>query len=148
MNARKPGSATGPLHLLLLCLVWPVAAVGEPVVVMSRTAEPESLTGVEVRQLFTGRLRQIQGLVLTPLDMPAGSAERDRFYRLSAGKAPDQMRSHWARMVFTGQGYPPREVSGSTEMILLVESSDDYIGYLDSADVTDQLKVVYRFPSP
>lgn len=134
------------LLLFLLVLLVPLRAAAGPVVVMSADAGVERLTELEVRQLFTGATRTVGGHVFTPLDLPRGSEVRERFYQRLVGKTPQQMRAWWARMVFTGKGYPLREVSGITELTLLVESATDYIGYMEAEQMVDSLKVVYRFP--
>lgn len=128
----------------LLLMPFPVAA--ELVVVMSANAPVERLSGAEVRQLFTGVTRSVSEHTFTPLDQPRGSAVREAFYRRLAGRSPEQMKAWWARMIFTGKGHPLREVSGTTELILLVESATDYIGYMENDRLVDSLKVVFRFP--
>jgi hypothetical protein len=47
-------------------------------------------------------------------------------------------------MIFTGRGMPPREVSSEQEMVMLVGSNRNFVGYLDASLVTPDLKVVYR----
>ena len=47
-------------------------------------------------------------------------------------------------MIFTGRGMPPREVSSDREMVMLVGSNRNFIGYVDETKVSPQLKVVYR----
>lgn len=132
--------------ILVALLLAPLCAAAELVVVMSAEAPVDALTEAEVRQLFTGVTRTVKGHSFTPLDLPAASEVRKRFYRRLAGKSPQQMKAWWARMIFTGKGHPLREVSSSTEQILLVQSAGDYIGYMDSEQLVGSLKVVFRFP--
>ena len=102
------------------------------------------MTQDEVRQLFNGLTRRASGVALKPLDLPAQSAERTGFYQRVMGKSAEQMKSYGARMIFTGRGMPPREVSSDREMVMLVGSNRNFIGYVDETKVSPQLKVVYR----
>lgn len=131
---------------LLILLFLPALARAELVVVMAKNAPVDSLTRAEVQQLFTGRSRVVAGEAVTPLDLPDDHPLRKAFYRQLLGKSPEQMQAYWSRMIFTGKGYPPRKVSGVTEMVVLVESAPDYIGYIDSSRLVKSLKVVYRLP--
>ncbi|EKF75747.1 hypothetical protein A11A3_02722 [Alcanivorax hongdengensis A-11-3] len=127
-----------------LLLLWPVLVLAEPVVVVAADSPLTALSQSDVRQLFNGHTRRLQGQVLSPLDLPASSATRRAFYLALMGKTPEQMKSYWARMIFTGRGMPPRQVSGDREMQLLVSSNRNFIGYLDDSRVTAKLKVVFR----
>ena len=131
---------------IMLSLLLMLAAVvhAEPVVVVSAGSELDALTQDEVRQIFNGQTRRVSGVSLKSLDLPASSRDRKAFYQQVLGKSPEQMKSYWARMIFTGRGMPPREVSSYREMVMLLGSNRNFIGYLDASQVTADLKVVYR----
>lgn len=116
----------------------------DPVVVVSATSAVDTLTRDEARQVFNGQTHRIGGATIKPLDLPSASQHRQSFYQQLMGKSADQMKSYWARMIFTGRGMPPREVSSTREMEMLVGSNRHFIGYLDAEKVTAELKVVYR----
>ncbi|MED5389579.1 MAG: hypothetical protein VX793_12040 [Pseudomonadota bacterium] len=128
----------------LLLLGGLTQAVAEPVVVVSANSRLGALTQDEVRQIFNGQIRRVSGAPVTPLDLPSRDDARADFYQQVLGKSAEQMKSYWARMIFTGRGMPPREVSSEREMLMLVGSDRDFVGYLDASRVTPDLKVVYR----
>lgn len=130
--------------LLLVFLSLPLAAQAELVVVAGAGSQLGELSENEVRQLFTGQTRAIKGERIQTLDLPVNEAARIEFYQKLLNRSPDQMRSYWARMIFTGQGQPPREVSGQREMKLLVGSSANQVGYLPADEVDDSLRVLFR----
>ena len=130
--------------IISLLLTLSATLHAEPVVVVSASSELTALTQDEVRQLFNGLTRGASGVALKPLDLPAKSTERASFYQQVLGKSAEQMKSYWARMIFTGRGMPPREVSSNREMVMLIGSNRNFIGYVDETEVTPQLKVVYR----
>ena len=114
------------------------------VVVVSKNSDLGGLTRTEVRQIFNGQLNRVGEISVKPLDLPVAASQREVFYQQVMGKSVEQMKSYWARMIFTGRGMPPREVSSDREMTLLVGSDRKFIGYMDEADVTSDLKVVFR----
>ena len=127
-----------------LLLMLSTAAQAEPVVVVSASSSLGALTQDEVRQIFNGQTRRVSGISVKPLDLPSRGGARNDFYQQVLGKSAEQMKSYWARMIFTGRGMPPREVSSEQEMVMLVGSNRNFVGYLDAALVTPDLKVVYR----
>ena len=129
-----------------LLFTLPMLACAELAVVTSDRASLNSLTENEVKQLFSGQLRQIGGNRIQPLDLPSSSKLREEFYRKLLGRSPEQMRAYWTRLIFTGQGQPPREVSGAQEMGTLLNSSLEFIGYLPVEELTGNTKVLYRLP--
>ncbi|WP_231874242.1 hypothetical protein [Alcanivorax sp. NBRC 102024] len=127
---------------LLLMLATTVQA--DPVVVVSANSSLGALTQDEVRQIFNGQARRVSGVSVKPLDLPSRGDAREAFYQQVLGKSAEQMKSYWARMIFTGRGMPPREVSSEQEMVMLVGSNRNFVGYLDASQVTPDLKVVFR----
>ena len=129
--------------VLLLSLPLPLLANAELVVVTGSNSTINSLTENEVRQLFSGQLKAVAGQKVQPLDLPSGAADRDEFYRKLMGRSPDQMRAYWTRLIFTGQGKPPREVANPQELTTLV-GSGEYIGYLPADAAGSNVRVLYR----
>ena len=61
------------------------------------------------------------------------------------GKNAKQLKSHWSRLVFTGKGVPPNEVSTDADVIAEIKKNVNAIGYVDLASVTKDVKVVAIF---
>ncbi|MEE4250032.1 MAG: hypothetical protein V2I38_05540 [Alcanivoracaceae bacterium] len=129
--------------MILLLLSWPLLGQAELVVVTGSNSDLTSLTENEVRQLFSGQLKVVGGKRMQPLDLPTSSKDRENFYAKLMGRSPEQMRAYWTRLIFTGQGKPPREVSSIQELTNLVNSGE-YIGYLRADALTDNVQVLYR----
>lgn len=130
--------------LLVAGVFFSAVAAAGPVVVVSAESGIASLSQSQVRQIFNGQLRRVSGVSIKALDLPNSNALRELFYQQVTGKSAEQMKSYWARMIFTGRGMPPREVSSEREMGMLLGSDPGFIGYLDEARVPSGLKVVYR----
>ena len=128
---------------ITLLLSLPALSHADLVIVTGSNSSITSLTETEVRQLFSGHLRTIDGQRVQPLDLPGTAQPREDFYRKLMGRTSEQMRAYWTRLIFTGQGKPPREVSNTQELTTLV-SSGEYVGYLPEEAVSGDLRVLYR----
>lgn len=135
-------------RLLTLILAIPLlvmsalAQAQDIAIIVSKQSPVASLSQAEAQQLFSGQLRSINGHSVEALDMPGSDALRHAFYQQLLGRSADQMRAHWARLIFTGKARPPREVSNAGEMRALVTGNSHYVGYLPADQVPANAKVL------
>lgn len=131
------------LTFLLIATLMGQPLWADLVVVVGKDALVDNVSTEDLRRLFKGQIRALDGTRVALLDMPEGSSIRDDFYYRLLHKHAAQMRSFRARMIFTGKGAPPRAVSGLSEMKVLLRAGDKvYIGYMDSSQVTPDLRVL------
>jgi hypothetical protein len=83
------------------------------------------------------------GKPVTPIDQAKDSPIRDQFYSQIAGKTSQQMHGYWAAQIFSGKSKPPRSVTGDLIVRNMVASNEDVIGYIDSKNVDETVKVLY-----
>ncbi len=113
------------------------------VVVMSATSPTVTLNGDQIGAIFLGKsVRLANGAIAVPIDLADGSAERTTFYTKYAGKTPAQMKMHWSKLVFTGRGHPPRQVSDAEDLKKLLADNPTAISYIDASLVDDTLTVI------
>jgi len=135
-------------RLLALLVALPLAlmtqsALAERIAIIAGAQAPVSnLTLSEAQQLFSGQLRSVDGHAVEALDMPGNDSLRNAFYQQLLGRNADQMRAHWARLIFTGKARPPREVAHADEMRTLVTRNSNMIGYLPADKVPADAKVL------
>lgn len=134
------------LMLCVLGICCPLLAMADTLVVASSASSLAALSKSEVRQLYLGNASSAGGAAIMVLDMPEGSAERQLFYSRVAGKNESQLKSYWARMIFTGKGTPPRQVRDSGEMARQLKGNPKALGYLEEHDLQPGLKVLLRLP--
>ena len=79
----------------LLALSLPVMAQSVAVIVNSKN--PGALTQEQVSNIFLGKSNDLVGI-----DLPEGNAVREVFYHKVTGKDGPQLKSYWAKLVFTG----------------------------------------------
>ncbi|MBL4782945.1 MAG: phosphate ABC transporter substrate-binding protein [Porticoccaceae bacterium] len=134
----------GLFQLTLLAICFAVANVqAEMVVVVAADSSVSSLTRNEVAKIFLGKTRRFpDGSRAIPLNQSEGNAIRKAFYRQVSGKSAAQVKAHWAKLIFTGRGQPPKETSNDDKVKRLLNKNTVNIAYIDLASVDDSVKVV------
>ena len=119
------------------------ATAGEVVAVVSSRCPETALGKNQVADIFLGRASRFpDGNEAVPIDQAESSAARDAFYAAFTGKSPAQVKAHWSKIIFTGRGQPPREVSNGIEVKKFVVRNPHAIGYIDRKLVDDSVKVL------
>jgi ABC-type phosphate transport system substrate-binding protein len=119
-----------------------IASAGVVVVVNSASSVQQA-TADEIQQVFLGKRNDIGGASLTPVDISEGSDSRNIFYDKVIEKNPAQLNAYWSRLIFTGKGKPPKQYFDEAEVAEVILENEDNIGYIDAANVTEGLRVIY-----
>ena len=133
------------LNLLsAVLLLTATAAHADVVVVVSAKSAVTSLTKSQVSDVFLGKTATFpDGGQAVPVDQPNGVAEHDEFHEKVTGKSGSQLKSYWAKQLFSGKGTPPKEVSGDADVRKLVAANPNLIGYIEKSAVDSSVKVVF-----
>jgi ABC-type phosphate transport system substrate-binding protein len=119
------------------------AAAADVVAVVSSRSAVTALSKAQLADIFLGKVNRFpDGTPAMPIDQPEGSPQRDAFYANVAGKSPAQIKSHWAKLIFTGRGQSPRTESNDAEMIKAIATHPQAIGYIDRSAVDSSVKVL------
>ncbi|TMP02708.1 phosphate ABC transporter substrate-binding protein, partial [Pseudoalteromonas ruthenica] len=62
----------------------------------------------------------------------ASGATADAFNQKALNKSAGQLNAYWSTLVFTGTGTPPIEADIDAEVMQLVSSTPDTIGFVDA----------------
>lgn len=104
------------------------------------------ISAADVKFLFLGKKKKFSGgYPATAINQTFGSAFRKKFDQEMLDKSGPQMKSYWAKLVFTGKGSPLMEVSSDEEVIKLILEDESVIGYIDESEVIDTVKVIFKF---
>jgi len=96
----------------------------------------------QVADIFLGRTYRFpNGSEAVPLDQQEGSSVRNRFYAAFTGWSPAQLKSYWAKIIFTGRGQPPATVA-SGEIRKALASNPQAVAYVDRSAVDDTMRIV------
>lgn len=123
------------------------------VVVVNAKMPAPALTAKDVTDLYLGRTRNLSnGQAVVPLDNPAASATRARFYKALTGKAITDINAYWARLLFTGQSSPPQPMADTATLLDAVRSSPSMMAYVEQSQIPNPealgLKIVLSIPAP
>lgn len=131
------------VHLIALAAFCACAvARADVVAVVSAKSPVGSLSKSQVADIFLGRVHRFpDGSPAVPVDQQEGAAARDQFYNAFTGWTAAQLRSYWAKIIFTGRGQPPATVPGN-EIHKVLASDTKAIAYVDRTAVDDSMKVV------
>jgi ABC-type phosphate transport system substrate-binding protein len=111
------------------------AAQAETVVIANPAAG--ALTKDQVADLFLGKSQS-----LTPIDQSEGSPIYADFYKKATGRDVAQVKSTWSRIVFSGKGQAPKQLSDSAAVKKAVAADPKAVGYVEKAAVDGTVKVV------
>ena len=130
--------------LLVALLLSPSVFAGVAVIV--HPSNSATLGNSEISRIFLGKMKSYPGGgPAVPINLTEGSAPRGAFEKAVLKKSASQIKAYWSKLVFTGKGTPPKEVGNDAEVINLIKSNPNLIGYVDESAVTGDVKVVATF---
>ncbi|XQF90214.1 hypothetical protein ACOBV8_17710 [Pseudoalteromonas espejiana] len=134
--------------MLPLCLLFVSihAKSTEFVVVVNKSNTINALSKREIIDIYMGRyLTFPDGETSKPLDLPAKSTLKNDFYLKLVNKDEQKINAYWARLLFSGRAKPPTPSASVEDAINKIAASQFAIGYIPVSQLTDAVKVVYRF---
>ena len=136
-------------RLLLAALVGLALGAGgaakseEVVAVVSAKSAVTSLNANQVADIFLGKTSRFpDGSQAVPIDQVEDAPARDKFYAQFTGKSPAQVKAHWSKIIFTGRGQPPRQVSNNAEARKAIADNPNAIGYIEPGAVDGSVRVL------
>lgn len=122
-------------------------AAAEVVVITNKSTPVSSLTADQVTAIFLKKTDVFpDGSRVEPIDLPPDHAVRDEFYTKAANKNQNQLKSYWAKRVFTGKGTPNNTQSSENAVKQWVAGGAGRIGYVSPAAVDGSVKVLLKLP--
>ncbi len=119
------------------------SSVSAEVVVVVHPSNEASLSEKDVQRIFLGKEKKFPGgRESIPVNQESSNDIRGEFDQNVLGRNSSQVAAYWSKLVFTGKGVPPKEVSGDNAVIELIKENKSVIGYIDSASVTGDVKVI------
>ena len=97
-----------------------------------------------VKRIYTGRVVELEGLALRPVNLAPASPVRLRFLRSFLQQTEQDYVGYWTVRRYIGKGVPPQELRSSDEVIEHVLRTPGAVAYLDARDLRPGLQVVLR----
>lgn len=130
--------------LLIAGLVLSPLAQAE-VAVIVHPSNAATLDADAISKLFLGREKSFPGgAAAVPLALSDDAAATAEFNDKILKKPSSQLKAYWSKLIFTGKGTPPKEIASDAEMVKLISSNPNMIGFVDAKAVDGSVKVVLK----
>lgn len=128
------------LKMLLLSCSFSVFA---DVAVIVHPSNSNTIDESFIKKAFTGKVKSFDnGESVIAINQESDTKSVEEFNEKLLNKSASQLKAYWSKQIFTGKGTPPKEVSNDNEVIKLVSTNPNLIGYIDASTVNDSVKVV------
>jgi hypothetical protein len=136
-------SKTRFLILLLGSLgTWSAATAQDVVLVANKAVRISEITDADLRGIFIGtRTRFADGSHAVPVILKGGPVH-EVFLKKHVGQGPEEFRSEWRKMVFTGQGAMPKAFDSESDLIEYVAATPGAVGYVSRVSSQDGVRVL------
>lgn len=106
------------------------AAMADVYLVVSANSPLNKLELRQVRSIYKGRLTQIDGQRVVPLNAAPGSEDRVEFLHTVMDVSELDYTGYWHVRRYSGQGTPPSEVKDQADMFAQIQANPQHIGYV------------------
>ncbi len=132
--------------LVASALLLGSACVQAEIAVVVHPSNTSEISTADISRIYLGKLKSFpSGGTVVALDQPEGTPARDAFVKQILNKTESQLKAYWSKLVFSGQGQPPKVVDSSAEMLALIAANPNMIGFVDVSEVNDSVKVISKF---
>lgn len=116
------------------------------IAIVVNASNKTTLSDNDIKRAFMGKLKKYSnGDKILVLNLKFGSVTRNEFDKKALKKSSSQIKAYWSKLVFSGKGKPPPELVSDKDVLALVSSDSNAIGYVDAENVDDTVRVVKRF---
>lgn len=131
------------LPLFLAVAISAANASADVVVIVSARSAVTHLTAEQVAKIFLDKTDVFpNGGKADPVDQAEGRAIRDEFYSKVLSKSSPQLAAYWARIIFTGDGHPPKQLEDNWAVKKAVADNPNAIGYIDKSAVDSSVRII------
>ena len=97
-----------------------------------------------IAKIYLGKVIQVDGVPVIPVNATSGSGIRGRFLQGFLNEDEYKYQAYWTDRRYSGKGASPREFASSIDIIRFVRSTPGAIGYVDEADVPPDVNVLMK----
>jgi ABC-type phosphate transport system substrate-binding protein len=112
------------------------------VLVANKGLKISEITNRDLRAIFLGtKTRFSDGSHAVPVTLKGGPAH-EVFLKNYVGENPEEFRSQWRKVVFTGQGAMPKAFDSESALIEYVADTPGAVGYVSRISQQDRVKLL------
>ncbi|CAG0956419.1 hypothetical protein ANRL3_00579 [Anaerolineae bacterium] len=131
------------LAILLLAMLYSLRPAEALEIVVNRNVSTNQITHSELQAIFTMRIRAwSDGQPIRVFVLGDNAPEQIEFSKKLLDIFPYQLRRYWDRLVFSGTGQAPIELTSPGEMYNRVASTPGAIGYLPTEHIGNQVRII------
>jgi ABC-type phosphate transport system substrate-binding protein len=121
---------------------WSAAGAQDVVLVANKGLKISEITNRDLRAIFLGtKTRFSDGSHAVPVTLKGGPAH-EVFLKNYVGENPEEFRSQWRKVVFTGQGAMPKAFDSESALIEYVADTPGAVGYVSRISQQDRVKLL------
>ena len=137
MNAYK--------MLVITMLVLSQSAFAEVAVIVN-SANNNNIDAKLVKKIYLGKTKAFSdGGKVKVYTLPSSQNDTEYFRKKALKKSNSQFKSYWSKLAFTGKGTPATELDTAAEIIAAIKKDPKAIGFVNSNDVNDEVRVVLNY---
>jgi len=130
--------------ILWLSLCFCLTATADNLLVVTRVdSDIGSLTSSQLKQLWLKQALHINDVGVEIADLAEKHPIRALYYQNVVEKSGNKLSAYWSIRVFRGEGFPPPSFESEQVLIDWLVSSQNRLGYIDSANMSEKLKSVF-----
>ncbi len=118
------------------------ARAAEVKIIANQSVTADSISAGELKSVFLLQRRALQdGSIVTPVVQKSG-ATQELFLREYMDRNPEEIRTYYYGLVFTGKGVMPKELQSDAEVVAYVARTRGAVGYVSSAANSEGVKIL------
>src|SRR6202162_2186049 len=131
--------------LILLMAFIPCASAAwaqDVILVANKNVHITEIKNSDLRAIFRGeKTRFADGSHAVPVTLKGGPAH-EVFLKNHVGEGPEEFRSQWRKVVFTGQGAMPKAFDSASALIEYVAATPGAVGYVSRISLQNRVKLL------
>lgn len=132
-------------HILLLALCFCSFNLFAQVAVIVHPSNANAIDAKQIANIYLIKKSTFaDGSKAIPVRLGGSNAATEVFNSKAVGRSATQLQAHWSKLMFTGKGQMPKELS-EADLLKQVASNPAMIGYIDNSKVDGTVKVVATF---
>ncbi len=141
-----------PFNVMKVCMLITMFCLFTPTFVLANVSiivhpsNDSSFDKASIKKIFLGKSKRFSnGKTAILISADHSDPATSEFNSKVIGKSSSQIKAYWSKILFTGKGTPPQEMSSNGEIINAISSNPDAIGFISADAVSDSVKVVATF---
>jgi ABC-type phosphate transport system substrate-binding protein len=138
------GSLMKRIGICVLCLLIfsSGSAWADIVIIAHQDVSETTVTEKDLQEIFLGkRVQWKDNTAIHPVTVKEAEFHK-AFLKQYVNKSIAKWNAHWKRMVFTGNGTPPKQVATQQELLEYVVNTAGAIGYIDAETPVESVTII------